>query len=63
MLDDKKSERIIKVDYCRVLVTETAPYETPIIFSNDGFYNIAKKQASSTGFAKTIESLFITSKG
>lgn len=63
MLDDKKSERIIKGDYCRVLVTETAPYETPIIFSNDGFYSIAKKQASSTGFAKTIESLFITSKG
>lgn len=42
MLNDKKAERILKSDYCRVLVTETAPYETPLIFSNDCFYNIAK---------------------
>ncbi|NWA33168.1 MULTISPECIES: antiviral reverse transcriptase Drt3b [unclassified Pseudomonas] len=63
MPDVKKAERIVKSDYCRVLVTETAPYETPLIFSNDGFYNIAKKRISRTGFARVIEDLFITSKG
>jgi len=35
---EKKSHRIRKKDYCRVLVTETLPYETPIIFSNEGLY-------------------------
>lgn len=63
MSDKKKAERIIKNDYCRVLVTETAPYETPIIFSNDGFYNISKKHDTRSGFAKIIENLFIRSKG
>ena len=62
MLNDKKAERILKSDYCRVLVTETAPYETPLIFSNDGFYNIAKKLTTNTGFSNTIANLFITSK-
>lgn len=33
-----KANRIKKNDYSRVLVTETLPYETPIIFSNDGLY-------------------------
>jgi hypothetical protein len=63
MPDDKKAERIVKSDYCRVLVTETAPYETPLIFSNDGFYSIAKKHSTSTGFAHVIEKIFISSKG
>ncbi|MFO3681581.1 antiviral reverse transcriptase Drt3b [Pseudomonas aeruginosa] len=39
--------RIRKNDYCRVLVTETAPYETPLIFSNDGFYNFSKNLSKS----------------
>ena len=30
-------------DVCRVLLTETLPYETPIIFSNQGFYQHIKK--------------------
>ncbi|UPT57536.1 antiviral reverse transcriptase Drt3b [Dickeya zeae] len=30
--------KINKKDFFRVLVTETIPYETPIIYSNDGFY-------------------------
>lgn len=35
-----KRERVFikKGDYDRVVVTETLPYETPIIFSNEGFY-------------------------
>jgi hypothetical protein len=38
MSNQKKPNFIKKDDYCRVLVTETLPYETPIIFSNDGLY-------------------------
>jgi hypothetical protein len=35
-------------DHERVVITETLPYETPIIFSGDGFYN-RLKHASSSG--------------
>ncbi|MDO9447285.1 MAG: antiviral reverse transcriptase Drt3b [Candidatus Nitrotoga sp.] len=35
---NKNKKKIRKSDYHRVLVTETLPYETPIIFSNDGLY-------------------------
>lgn len=41
-MSNKNSLKISKKDYSRVLVTETIPYETPLIFSNDGFYNITK---------------------
>ncbi len=34
--------KIRKDDYSRVLVTETLPFETPIIFSNDGLYERIK---------------------
>lgn len=30
--------RLDKKDYLRVLLTDTAPSDVPIIFSNDGFY-------------------------
>lgn len=33
---------IDKSDYNRVLLTETLPYETPIVFSNDGLYERIK---------------------
>ena len=36
-----KAAKIRKSDYARVIVTETAPFETPIVFSNDGLYRIA----------------------
>ena len=35
-----KKFKIQKNDYDRSLITETIPYETPIIFSNSGFYNL-----------------------
>lgn len=38
MNSSKKPNRINRKDYCRVLITETLPNETPIIFSNDGLY-------------------------
>jgi hypothetical protein len=34
-----KKNRIRRNDYNRVLVTETTPFETPIVFSNDGLYD------------------------
>ena len=34
-----KKNRIRRNDYNRVLITETTPFETPIIFSNDGIYD------------------------
>lgn len=35
--------RVRKEDFTRVILTETSPYEVPIIFSNFGLYEIVKK--------------------
>jgi len=35
--------KVKRSDYDRVLITETIPYETPIMFSNDGLYKNVKK--------------------
>ena len=51
----KKINRIKRADYDRILITETLPYETPIIFSNDGLYNAIKNVAS----APTIQSIIV----
>ncbi|WP_081729230.1 antiviral reverse transcriptase Drt3b [Pseudomonas sp. URMO17WK12:I4] len=59
----ENSKRIRKSDYCRVLVTETAPYETPLIFSNDGFYNISKQLNSGNKLADAIAAKLIVGKG
>ena len=37
-----KKISVHKADYDRVVLTETLPYEVPIIFSNDGFYKHIK---------------------
>lgn len=37
-----KANKVNKSDYDRVLVTETLPFETPMIFSNDGLYKLLK---------------------
>lgn len=42
-MSNGKEFKVNKKDFNRVLVTETTPYETPIIISNDGLYkNIVK---------------------
>lgn len=42
-MSKKINKRLIrKDDYNRILVTETLPFETPIIFSNDGLYERIK---------------------
>lgn len=43
----KEMVRVRKNDYCRSLLTDTLPFETPLIFSNDGFYK------KCVGWAKT----------
>jgi hypothetical protein len=54
MSKKNKAQKINKSDLHRVLVTETLPYETPLIFSNDGFYKIAKTSDSLSGIGKFI---------
>lgn len=49
MAKNKKKRQINKRDYCRVLATETLPYETPIIFSNEGLYRNAALAGNSSG--------------
>lgn len=39
----KNLRRVRKEDFERVVLTETLPYEVPVIFSNFGFYSILKK--------------------
>jgi len=50
----KKKNRIKRADYNRILITETLPFETPIIFSNDGLYDQIASLGSSSGIQKTI---------
>ncbi|WP_024617023.1 antiviral reverse transcriptase Drt3b [Pseudomonas kilonensis] len=46
MSNVSEKRKVKKADYDRVLITETIPYETPIMFSNDGFYNNVKNSMS-----------------
>lgn len=50
---------IEKSDYTRVLLTETLPYETPIIFSNDGLYERIKRIDDFPEFEKKLIGLII----
>lgn len=53
-MSKKKEVRVNKKDFNRVLVTETIPYETPIIVSNDGFYNNVVKYPTANDTAKVL---------
>jgi hypothetical protein len=44
--------KIKKDDKNRVLITELLPYETPMLFSNEGFYNIVKNNQHLKFFRK-----------
>ncbi|WP_075256234.1 antiviral reverse transcriptase Drt3b [Herbaspirillum camelliae] len=50
----KKQIKIKKTDYNRILITETLPYETPIIFSNDGIYDRINSVGSSDSVQRII---------
>ncbi|RTS12268.1 antiviral reverse transcriptase Drt3b [Pseudomonas aeruginosa] len=42
---NKPSQRVRKKDFVRVLLTETCPYETPVIFDNFGLYKQIQRLA------------------
>lgn len=53
--------RVKKEDYSRVLLTETATYDVPIIFSNLGFYwHLRKYGEKKSLFPSLIDRLFTT---
>lgn len=58
----KKKNRIKRSDYNRVLITETLPFETPIIFSNDGLYNQISLLEAAGAIQKTITDTLILGK-
>ena len=45
---NSKVMRVRKTDYDRVVLTETCPYEVPIIFENIGIYNLLKISSGHT---------------
>lgn len=49
-----KKYKIQKNDYNRSLITETTPYETPIIFSNSGIYDLLSGKDNSNIIKSTI---------
>jgi hypothetical protein len=58
--------RLIRVDhsdYARVLVTETLPYETPIIFSSDGLYRTIHDLAQTPSLLRRIVSAVVFGEG
>lgn len=59
----KKKNRIKRGDYNRVLITETLPFETPIIFSNDGLYNHLASTSAASGIKKTIIEALVLGEG
>jgi hypothetical protein len=59
----KKKNRIKRSDYNRVLITETLPFETPIIFSNDGLYNHLASFGTASGIQKTIVDALVLGEG
>lgn len=55
--------RIRRGDYNRVLITETAPFETPIIFSNDGLYDLLSKAQCRPAIASLLLEQLVTVSG
>lgn len=53
--------RVKKEDFTRVLLTETCPYEVPVLFSNLGFYwHVKKYKDGKSQIANIVEYLFTT---
>ncbi|MEB0040892.1 antiviral reverse transcriptase Drt3b [Pseudomonas sp. MH10] len=62
-MPDPNAKTIKKSDYNRILVTETVPYETPLIFSNDGFYSICKKPQDDNSVLNLLFQRLVLAKG
>lgn len=50
-------------DHERVLITDTLPFETPIIFSGDGFYSRMKRQSTSGRIHADLADMLVLRKG
>jgi Reverse transcriptase (RNA-dependent DNA polymerase) len=59
----KKINKIKRNDYNRILITETLPYETPIIFSNDGLYDMVANIENVDEIQKTFLKALILGEG
>jgi hypothetical protein len=57
-----KKKTIKRSDYNRVLITETIPRETPIIFSNDGLYRNCSSAAKSGAILQDLLSKLVLPK-
>lgn len=58
-----KINRIKRSDYNRILITETLPYETPIIFSNEGLYSRVMSFEAEDDIQKTFLNALVLSVG
>jgi hypothetical protein len=58
-----KKNLISRDDYDRILITETLPYETPIIFSNDGLYERVKNLHQATEFQQRLTKALVFGEG
>lgn len=58
-----KKNLIKRNDYNRVLITETLPFETPIIFSNDGIYQQVSSLDQASAVQKTIIQALVLGEG
>jgi hypothetical protein len=58
-----KKNIIKRSDYDRVLITETLPYETPIIFSNDGLYERVKNLPIASEFQRRLTKALVFGEG
>ena len=50
-------------DHERVLITETLPYETPLIFSGDGFYSRMKERPSDNAVQRALTKILVLREG
>jgi Reverse transcriptase (RNA-dependent DNA polymerase) len=53
-------KKIRRGDFLRVLVTETGPYETPIIFSNDRLYTNLRNPSALSPLGRKLQAKIIT---
>lgn len=58
-----KKNLIKRSDYNRVLITETLPFETPIVFSNDGLYEQVNSLDQACSVQKTIIQALVLGEG
>lgn len=62
-MSKRKPINIDRRDYDRILITETLPYETPIIFSGDGIYSRVKELKDASKIHQQIVEILIQGKG